>query len=1355
MADSKYSQIKYNRMFMEKLLSKLTVGNGRSIHINAIVGNKKTRIDASDLPKISEFMEFIFSRDKFSIDISIDVENTSDDEKHTARRMDAIVADNEDMFLETGIKNFGFGYPLLIKKDAKDSKKFIVAPIFIWSLDITKSNRKNHWIISKNPDSPIKVNELLISHLNSDMGISIEKLSSDELDDNILSQDEVLQYISNLSKQLNINSDVKDLSINRVPTRNEILSDLSTQIYFGGVFGLYRSQKESIIESLRQLIENIDEYNSQDVEITPFQKFTTASFDVDPSQSEIIDTLNNDEFKIIQGPPGTGKSQALSAIISNALANGAKTLVVCEKKTALDVLANNMMKKNLGTFCAVIDDATRDRREIVSRARDLVENNPTVKKFDKTAFENQYKRFIEIRNRVNGAYNASSAPIFGGESFGDIVGKYLTHSSDKNCSSIINATNSMSFAFTPDEFSCIADTVNAGAIIYNDVADAKNNPFYMIDFSTIADRDEKNDVLSRINTSMKIISDAREKIATYNNDNISLYDSDVLNQIKSDLEYISGVDGCNASPDEIVRMFEKIDNINKQNIIDNVAYDNHAPDKIRVLSQIIKLGRDIVDNYESGIKIGGKKFDNKNIGMFNRLFSGTSVSAQKYINDTAELYRQYRFVSDGFLRYFDLELNLKPWDSYATITDTVSDVTRATASVKKWRDKIYQEIQTICDKFKSLIQQISTASEIKQYISDTNQKIFAQTPGIKIATNNDDMNGYKNALDRAYYDMQIAIDNIHDIKKFAKWARIHDKYPILFDALMCTPTETWHENFIATYYYHLLTNFMSVAPNPPMRDDSDIKILGTLYNQLQEQNINMIYNLWHDKRDLAIKKLESNYGFNAVFALKKNQKFGRRLSLRKIIDLDFDAFTTLFPVLMVNPIVANAILPLVPGQFDIVIFDEASQLRIEDVFTSMIRGKYKIIAGDKHQMPPSNYFAAGIDGVTDDTDDADDTVDGNTIRRTSMLDSESLLEFSEFIEHKNTSYLDFHYRSKHPDLINFSNAAFYGGNLCPLPVMGPDYQSIVLYNVNGVYSGGKSKNINQMEAARVIEILKQIEPIQDGTYPSIGVATFNIHQRNLIREMLYAAAYDDKKFAEKLNGLQSAGLFIKNLENIQGDERDIMIISTTFGRDESGRFYERFASIGRDNGYKLLNVLVTRAKRQMYVITSIPREKYMRYHQALSDIHENNKKAILYAYLAYADALSNNNRDAAHQILTDLYESSYDKPRSGVSNIVADNKSTIHQIINDALTDIAGKNNVQSQYHIGGYVLNFAVLGNDKKIAIECDDNAYYNSPQAYTMDIQRQKWIEQFGYKYYRTWSANWFDNAENEKSKLARQTN
>ena len=309
------SQLKFSKVFLEKLLSKLTIGNGRSIHLNAVPGKLKTRLDVADLAITEEnkkedttardFLNTLLTKDKFSFKISWNkknLNNMSDDIKQklhiVSKRLDSIVVDNEDMYLETGIKNFGFGFPLLIKPDIKDSKKLIIAPIFIWSLDIEKSNVKNEWFISKDEDSPIKVNELLASHIENDENIKIPLLTSVELDDNVLSQQEIMDYIAKLFKVLGVKDVPTNFTLDKCPAKDTIESITGDKawVQWSGVFGLYRSQKESIIESTRELLNNVDKFNAEDLEIEPFQTSTTSSFDMDPSQSEIINTLNNFPF---------------------------------------------------------------------------------------------------------------------------------------------------------------------------------------------------------------------------------------------------------------------------------------------------------------------------------------------------------------------------------------------------------------------------------------------------------------------------------------------------------------------------------------------------------------------------------------------------------------------------------------------------------------------------------------------------------------------------------------------------------------------------------------------------------------------------------------------------------------------------------------------------------------------------------------------------------------------------------------------------------------------------------------------------------------------------------------------------
>ena len=179
---------------------------------------------------------------------------------------------------------------------------------------------------------------------------------------------------------------------------------------------------------------------------------------------------------------------------------------------------------------------------------------------------------------------------------------------------------------------------------------------------------------------------------------------------------------------------------------------------------------------------------------------------------------------------------------------------------------------------------------------------------------------------------------------------------------------------------------------------------------------------------------------------------------------------------------------------------------------------------------------------------------------------------------------------------------------------------VVFYkNVDGIYKDGT----NEKEADEIVHFIYSTEKIND-EFPGIGIATFNIYQRDLIFDKLYEQAYADKTKNEKLQSLLNKGLFVKNLENIQGDERDIMILSTTFGKDETGKFRQFFGPLTQEKGYQLLNVIITRAKYSLYVFSSIPEITFSAFEEELSQ-KGNKGKSIFYAYLSYVKACTENN----------------------------------------------------------------------------------------------------------------------------------
>jgi transcription elongation GreA/GreB family factor len=310
------------------------------------------------------------------------------------------------------------------------------------------------------------------------------------------------------------------------------------------------------------------------------------------------------------------------------------------------------------------------------------------------------------------------------------------------------------------------------------------------------------------------------------------------------------------------------------------------------------------------------------------------------------------------------------------------------------------------------------------------------------------------------------------------------------------------------------------------------------------------------------------------------------------------------------------------------------------------------------------------------------------------------------------------------------------------------YKPIRFIPVNGLYEKNRT---NPTEAKYVVDILfDKIRPYDNGEYPSIGIATFNIDQRNKILELIQDECYMDDSKREKNEKLRASGLFVKNLENIQGDERDIMILSTTFGLNSSGKFRQNFGPINRSKGYKLFNVLITRAKRKLILCTSIPQEYYERYREEIP-VKGNTGKAIFYAYLAYAASIERGDEETRQNILDLIREQceaeSLVKPEKFV-------ESPFEQEVYDYLIDYIDEDRIEIQYAFGGFRIDFVIKSkHDERpiIAIECDGAQYHDSEEAYAHDMYRQKIIEQEGgFHFYRIWSTNWWPDPEKEVRKL-----
>ncbi len=463
----------------------------------------------------------------------------------------------------------------------------------------------------------------------------------------------------------------------------------------------------------------------------------------------------------------------------------------------------------------------------------------------------------------------------------------------------------------------------------------------------------------------------------------------------------------------------------------------------------------------------------------------------------------------------------------------------------------------------------------------------------------------------------------------------------------------------------------------------------------------------------------------------------RAMRLRQVIAIGNniqggDPLFDLCPVWMASPETVAQIFPR-SALFDVVVFDEASQCRLEEALPVLTRGKRVVIAGDPHQLPPTRFFESGLVQSEDDDPETE-----QELFESQQGEVEDLLAAALNLSIQQC-YLDVHYRSQNADLIEFSNRNFYSNRLQAIPAHPANrskFSPLTLYRVDGIYS----KRQNHAEADRVVRIVYDL--LKRATPPSIGIACLNLPQRDLITEKLDELAAEDADFAKRLAVARTRkgqgsfeGLFVKNLENVQGDERDDIIISTTYGPDSNGKFYRRFGPLGMSGGGRRLNVLVTRARKEVHLVTSIPAEAY----RSLPLVPEGQSATgawLLFAYLKYAEELlglySGGIPDADVAALPARANHLPDRAPSLFAEQLAE--SLVRTL------------NIGSDVHWGneGFTVDLALhhpsRPGDVTIGLLCDGCRYAGADDVLEWDIFRTGILTAQGWQLHRIWTPRFF---------------
>ncbi|MBO0903362.1 DUF4011 domain-containing protein [Jiella sonneratiae] len=456
-------------------------------------------------------------------------------------------------------------------------------------------------------------------------------------------------------------------------------------------------------------------------------------------------------------------------------------------------------------------------------------------------------------------------------------------------------------------------------------------------------------------------------------------------------------------------------------------------------------------------------------------------------------------------------------------------------------------------------------------------------------------------------------------------------------------------------------------------------------------------------------------GTHTQLALITNEvgKKKRHVPIRQLVQRAGRALQALKPVLMMSPHALAQYGPPGTLEFDLVVIDEASQMKPEFAVGALARGGQSVIVGDQKQLPPTDFFAAQSDGDGDGDDDA-----GAADLAESVLDLAS-----GRLPHKRR--LRWHYRSQHPALIAFSNREFYDRELVIFPAASEDGLSGVrAIEIDGIYQA----NVNPREAERVIDEARRLiyEAAETGRDLSLGIATMNLKQRDLINAEFERLAASDpivRAYVERWEKTVEP-VFVKNLENVQGDERDVIVISTLFGPAEPGqRPKQNFGAINRAAGHRRLNVLFTRAKRAMIVVTSLKTG------DIVPTATSSRGVKVFKGFLDYA-------RGGAV----------YDDAEAG------DAESPFEEFVAARLASAGYE--VAHQIGVESFRIDLAVRHPDDPgvfiAGIECDGAPFHTGLTVRDRDIIRQQVLEGLGWSIWRVWSTDWYADPEGEAAKL-----
>ena len=1200
---------------------------------------------------------------------------------------------------ETGVNIAYLSFGFIHWFENENSEYEMRAPILLVPIAIANESAIEPYTISVTDDEII-VNPTFSFKLHNDYGIKLPEFE-DDIEEYFNKIEELISKLKwKISKEvklatfsfqkINMYKDIKDNGKTIVKNTNirSLLGDPTVESSLG--------QGES-----NKKIDLLDLHNV---------------VDADSSQAEAIELVLQGKSFVLQGPPGTGKSQTITNIIAECLLNDKKVLFVSEKLAALNVVYEKLKNVGLEEFCLELHSHKANKNQVIAELCHTL-------KLHKSGISDQAEKELRSKKEIQKKLDDYTTEL---HKVHPKINKSL-YSLYEEASSCRKAPN-MEFVIQgirekgEDYFEKAESALNKYVEYTSSIGyDYRKNCWYGYsnhDCSFQSVMQVKSDLLSISSLCKKLqeISKAlTEKYGIEANTLAHAYAFRDFFNLAKESEFITA-SLLNAYLFTHVR-----DTIKEMIALSNIIIENKSK-----LNELFDE-----DIYELDGHTTYKKLTKQFSGFFSRLFN----KEYKQILKSIKLCKK-----DGKKPTYKVAVQYA--ELLSVFQQKLKDFNELQQHIQQHLGQGYQGVNT---DFDQLLMELNKLDEILKsgitfealYTMDyqrfSNEKMTFE----KLA------NEYNNALN-SNLDAEKRLSASFNHSEF-------DFYNVLTDVLIskcenCYQSIDKLDNWCE--FAKLLVQLEELDLRSFVNKTIDEKINSELIASAFKKAFNMqwidlilhdsaillsLSRISHDeavrlfrekdklhfeinkakiKATLSAKRPNLDMiaqGSSISVLLREGEKKRKKKSIRALLSEIGDLAQVLKPCFLMSPLSVSTYLSS-DIQFDVVIFDEASQIFPQDAVGAIYRGKQLIVVGDSRQMPPSNFFNSSVEIDLDDEDE-------------DVTDFESILDMCATVLPQRR--LKWHYRSRYEQLISFSNKNFYENDLITFPSSKNDEIGI---GVDYVYVDGifdrKSKT-NRIEAEKIVDMV--FEHIDRYPNRSLGVVAFSVAQQTLIDKLISKRRQEDpsREYFFKSDKLEP--FFVKNLETVQGDERDTIIFSIAYAKDAQGRLLLNFGPINRQGGERRLNVAITRAKFNVKLVSS------MHY----SDIDLSSSKSVgaklLREYLDYAE---NGAIALDRSISVNRFEHFDSDFEVEVCDFLRENGYS-----------------VDTQVGCSSFKIDLAVKRPDTSdyvLAVECDGASYHSSKTARDRDRLRQDILERMGWNFYRVWSTDWFKNNQVEKERL-----